>query len=401
MQNWLLPEYIEDMLPEEAWCVEGMRAQFLGLLRKSGYQLVAPPLLEYAESLLIDGSEDMSLRTFKLIDQLSGRTLALRADITPQVARIDAHLLNRQGVMRLCYAGSVLHTQPMGLTRTRELLQIGAELYGHGGLESDLEIQQLMLQSLTLLGIKDVHLDLGHVGVFRALVNHARLEKSLENELFAALQSKDNATLQILTQSRDGSKPMDAALRNAMLVLPTLYGNCAEVLAKARKLLPDYPEINAALDDLQNISGKLQPLVSSVGIDLADLRGYHYHSGMVFAAYHTGSHDAIALGGRYDDLGKSFGRARAATGFSMDLRQLYRLLPPQAASSGICAPHYEKLLSGHPLDAAALRDKITQLRAAGETVVVDLLGDTTLRAELQCDRELVLRNGVWQVFEMK
>jgi len=382
MQNWLLPEYVEDMLPDEAWGIERMRAQFLDLLRKSGYQLVAPPLLEYAESLLIDGSADMDLRTFKLVDQLSGRTLALRADITPQVARIDAHLLNRQGVTRLCYAGSVLHTQPMGLTRTRELLQIGAELYGHGGLESDLEIQQLMLQALVLLGVKDVHLDLGHVGVFRALVSHARLDRDMENQLFVALQSKDSATLQTL------ARPLDATLRNALLALPLLYGDCAGVLAKARKQLPAYPGIGAALDDLQNISGQLQPLVSSVGIDLADLRGYHYHSGMVFAAYHAGSHDAIALGGRYDDLGKSFGRARAATGFSMDLRQLYRLLPPQTARLGICAPH---------LDDAALRDKVAQLRAAGEAVVVDLLGDAALRGELQCDRELVLRNAAWQV----
>ncbi|HUV98792.1 MAG TPA: ATP phosphoribosyltransferase regulatory subunit [Gallionella sp.] len=382
MQNWLLPEHVEDMLPDEAWCVERMRSQVLDLLRRSGYQLVAPPLLEYAESLLIDGSADMDLRTFKLVDQLSGRTLALRADITPQVARIDAHLLNRQGVARLCYAGSVLHTQPRGLTRTRELLQIGAELYGHGGLESDLEIQQLMLQSLAQLGIKDAHLDLGHVGVFRALVRHAKLDRELEGELFSAMQNKDSAALQTLV------RPLNAVLRSALLALPTLYGNCSDVLEKARKLLPDYPGVVTALDDLQNISGKLQALVSSVGIDLADLRGYHYHSGMVFAVYHAGSHDAIALGGRYDDLGKSFGRARAATGFSMDLRLLYRLLPPQDAKLGICAPHS---------DDAALRDKIAQLRATGEAVVVDLLGDTALRGELQCDRELVLRNGVWQV----
>jgi len=382
MQNWLLPEHVEDMLPDEAWRVEQMRAQILDLLRKSGYQLVSPPLLEYAESLLIDGSADMDLRTFKLVDQLSGRTLALRADITPQAARIDAHLLNRQGVTRLCYAGSVLHTQPMGLTRTRELLQIGAELYGHGGLESDLEIQQLMLQSLSLLGIKDVHLDLGHVGVFRALVNHAKLDKDLESELFVALQSKDSAALQTLTQ------PLDAKLRGALLALPALYGDCANVLERARKLLPGHAEITAALDALQTVSGKLRSLVSGVGIDLADLRGYHYHSGMVFAAYHAGSHDAIALGGRYDELGKSFGRARAATGFSMDLRQLYRLLPPQSSRLGVCAPQ---------LDDPVLRDKIAQLRAAGETVVVDLLGDAKLRKELQCDRELVLRGGVWQV----
>src|ERR1035437_8066280 len=382
MQNWLLPEYIQDMLPDEAWRVEQIRAQVLDLLRKSGYQLVAPPLLEYAESLLIDGSDDMDLRTFKLVDQLSGRTLALRADITPRVARIDAHLRDRQGVARLCYAGSVLHTQPMGLTRTRELLQIGAELYGHGGLESDLEIQQLMLQSLALLGIKDVHLDLGHVGVFRALVSHAKLDKELESELFVALQSKDSAALQTL------ARPLYATLRNALLALPTLYGNCDDVLAKARKLLPDYPGIGAALDDLQSISGKLLPLVSSVGIDLADLRGYHYHSGMVFAAYHAGSHDAIALGGRYDDLGKSFGRARAATGFSMDLRQLYRLLPAQAERFGIRAPHQ---------DNVALSAVIEKLRTAGEVVVVNLPGSVDCPDELQCDRDLVLRDGVWQV----
>jgi len=382
MQNWLLPEYVNDMLPDEAWGIEHMRAQFLDLLRRSGYQLVAPPLLEYAESLLIDGSADMDLRTFKLVDQLSGRTLAVRSDITPQAARIDAHLLNRRGVTRLCYAGSVLHTQPIGLTRTRELLQIGAELYGHAGLESDLEIQQLMLQSLALLGIRDVLLDLGHVGVFRSLVSHAALDNKLESELFAALQNKDSAALQSLVQ------PLDADLRKALLALPTLYGHCADVLAKARKQLPDYPGITLALDELQSISGKLQPLVSRIGIDLADLRGYHYHSGMVFAAYHAGSHDAIALGGRYDDLGKSFGRARPATGFSMDLRQLYRLLPKQTATPGICAPHG---------DDAGLRDKISQLRASGEAVVVDLLGDASLRRELQCDRELVLRDGVWQV----
>jgi len=382
MQNWLLPEHVEDMLPDEAWRVEQMRAQFLDLMRKSGYQLVSPPLLEYAESLLIDGSADMDLRSFKLVDQLSGRTLALRADITPQVARIDAHLLNRQGVARLCYAGSVLHTQPVGLTRTRELLQIGAELYGHNGLDSDLEIQQLMLQALTMLGIRDMHLDLGHVGVFRALVSHGKIEKDLEGKLFAALQSKDSAALQVLVQ------PLDAKLRSTMLALPVLYGECSEVLARARKLLPNHTEISTALDALQTVSAKLKSLVSSVGIDLADLRGYHYHSGMVFAAYHVGSHDAIALGGRYDDLGKSFGRGRAATGFSMDLRQLYRLLPAQPVRLGVRAPH---------LDDAMLFELITKLRLAGEAVVVDLLGDKKLHSELQCDRELVLRDGVWQV----
>ncbi len=383
MQNWLLPEYIQDMLPAEAWHIELMRAQFLDLLRKHGYQLVSPPLLEYAESLLIN--EEVDLRTFKLVDQLSGRTLALRADITPQVARIDAHLLNRQGVARFCYAGSVLHTHPAGVTRTRELLQIGAEIYGHGGLESDLEIQQLMMRSLTLLGLTEVHLDLGHVGIFRALASQAKLDKELETQIFLALQSKDSSVLQSLIQ------PLDEVLRQALLALPQLYGNCAEVLTRARQLLPVYPEITAALDALQIVSQELQPMASSVGLDLADLRGYDYHSGMVFAAYHQGSHDAIALGGRYDDLGKSFGRARPASGFSMDLRQLYRLLPQQATQAGICAPASED---------GALQQKIAQLREAGNAVVIDLLNDVSLRKELQCDRELVLRDGIWVVVKL-
>ena len=385
MENWLLPEYIHDMLPDEAWRVEQMRSQILDLFRKSGYQLVAPPLLEYAESLLLDGSQDMDLRTFKLVDQLSGRTLALRADITPQVARIDAHLLNRRGVARLCYAGSVLHTQPVGLTRTRELLQIGAELYGHSGLESDLEIQQLLLCSLALLGIEDVHMDLGHVGVFRALVQHADLDKNLESALFVALQNKDSTALKELVQ------PLDEVLRGALLVLPTLYGGCEDVLARAYKLLPDYPEISVALADLQAVSNGLQPLVSSVGIDLADLRGYHYHSGIVFAAYHADICDAIALGGRYDDLGKSFGRARAATGFSMDLRQLYSLLPVQAPLFAIRAPY---------LDDPALNAEIARLREVGEVVVVSLPGSVDCPVELQCDRDLVLREGGWQLVSL-
>jgi ATP phosphoribosyltransferase regulatory subunit len=382
MPNWLLPEYINDMLPDEAWQVEQIRAQVLSLLRKSGYQLVAPPLLEYAESLLIDGSAEMDMRTFKLVDQLSGRTLAVRADITPQVARIDAHLLNRQGVTRLCYAGSVLHTQPIGLTRTRELMQIGAELYGHSGLDSDLEIQTLLLESLRLLGVVNVHLDLGHVAVFRALVQHGKLDNDTEAALFNALQNKDSNALQSLVAL------LPAMLAQALLALPSLYGKPAEVLARAQKVLPDLPEIRAALADLASAAQQLEALVGSVGIDLADLRGYHYHTGMVFAAYHAGSHDAIALGGRYDELGKSFGRARAATGFSMDLRQLYRLMPAQASERGIYAPHQRDVL---------LHEKIAQLRAAGECVVIDLLNAPALRSELQCDRELVLQQGVWQV----
>jgi ATP phosphoribosyltransferase regulatory subunit len=358
-----------------------MRADVLELLRRSGYQLVAPPLLEYAESLLVTGSRDMDLRTFKLVDQLSGRTLGLRADITPQVARIDAHLLNHQGIARLCYAGSVLHTQPAGLMRTREPLQIGAELYGHAGIESDLEVQSLMLQALGALGIDNVHLDLGHVALFRALVRRAEIGADLEAELFGALQGKDVPALRELVAG------VPQAARNALLALPELYGG-AEVIARAKKALPDYPEVAAALAALERAAAHLQPLAAKIGIDLAELRGYHYHSGMVFAAYHAGSHDAIALGGRYDDVGRSFGRARAATGFSMDLRQLHSLLTPQAQAKGILAPHR---------DDAVLDEVVARLRNDGYVVAIDLLGDAAHRDELNCDRELVLRDGKWVV----
>ena len=383
--NWLLPEYIQDMLPDEAARIEHMRTGVLELLRRSGYQLVAPPLLEYAESLLINDSPDMDLRTFKLVDQLSGRTLALRADITPQAARIDAHLLNRQGVTRLCYVGSVLHTQPAGVMRTREQLQIGAELYGHAGLESDLEVQRLMLEALALLGIKGVHLDLGHVALFRALVKRAAISKELEAALFNALQGKDVPALRTLVAE------LKPEVKNALLALPQMYGG-VEVIARARAELPSYPEVTAALNELEQATAALQPLAHSVGIDLAELRGYHYHSGMVFAAYHAGSHDAIALGGRYDDVGKSFGRARPATGFSMDLRQLHGLVPKQSPAKGILAPYRND---------AALQEKVSQLRTQGDAVVVDLQDIPALRSELNCDRELVLRDGAWCVVEMK
>jgi ATP phosphoribosyltransferase regulatory subunit len=386
MQNWLLPEYIQDMLPDEAWRIEAMRSKVIELLRLSGYQLVAPPLLEYAESLLINDSRDMDVRTFKLVDQLSGRTMAVRADITPQVARIDAHLLNCKGVTRLCYAGSVLHTQPAGLMRTREPLQIGAELYGHSGLESDLEVQRLMLQALASMGIVGVHLDLGHVAVFRALVNSAGIGTELESALFGALQLKDVPALHNLVTGLPGD------VRAALLALPQLYGGAEDVLQRARKILPDSVQVRAALNELEQAAAYLRPLAHSVGLDLAELRGYHYHSGMVFAAYHAGSHDAIALGGRYDDLGKSFGRARPATGFSMDLRQLHGLLPPVPQPKGILAPHNND---------AALHEAVIRLRMQGHTVVVDLLGDKALRNELNCDRELILRNSAWVVVELK
>jgi len=277
MQKWLLPEYIEDILPGEAARVERLRRRILDLFFSHGYELVIPPMLEYLDSLLTGTGHDLDLRTFKLVDQLSGRLLGLRADITPQVARIDAHLLNRQGVTRLCYSGTVLHTQPSGLLRTREPLQIGAELYGHAGLESDIEIQTLMLRALQAAGLKGIHLDLGHVSVFRALVTRASVAPEQEAELFRVLQAKDVPAL------RELSAGLDARTREALLLLPQLYGG-AEVLATARQRLPAYPELGACLGLLEAIGRELGGEVEELCFDLAELRASHFHSGGGLAA---------------------------------------------------------------------------------------------------------------------
>ena len=386
MRNWLLPEYIEDILPAEALSIEATRRRIMDRLLVHGYQLVGPPLLEYVESLLSGSGDGTNLRMFKVVDQLSGRMMGLRADMTPQAARIDAHLLNRDGVTRLCYAGSVLHTVPSGLTRTREPLQIGAELYGHAGLESDLEIQRLMLQSLAISGIEKIHLDLGHVAVFRGLVKGAGIPSGLETELFGALQAKDVSALRNLCAGLD--KRVDKNARQALMLLPELYGN-RKVLARARKFLPDYPEIQTALDQLETVSMELEPLVDALAFDLADLRGYQYHSGMVFAAYAKGCPNAVALGGRYDEIGKAFGRSRPATGFSMDLRELSGLVKPDPYPKGILAP-YKK-------NDKALEKKIGQLRNEGQIVVGELPGHEGSKDTSDCDRRLVSCDGVWRI----
>ena len=382
MRRWVLPEYIEDILPSQASAIEGLRRRILDLFRSHGYELVVPPMLEYLESLLTGTGHDLDLRTFKLVDQLSGRLLGLRADITPQVARIDAHLLNREGVTRLCYAGSVAHAQPSGLNRTREPLQIGAEIYGHAGVESDVEIQSLMVSALRIAGVQDPYLDLGHVAVFRCLMRRGAIAADLESELFKALQSKDVPALRELVA------PLDASLRDALLLLPELYGGAA-ILHEARQRLPDFPEVRQALADMETIAAQLSRVVPVHCFDLAELRGYHYHSGVVFAAYTKGHPSAIALGGRYDEVGQAFGRARPATGFSLDLRELAALAPPVAAASPILAPHA-------PEDQL-LQRKVDALRAQGEVVIVDLPGHAATRAELGCDRRLVKRGGDWQI----
>ena len=377
MRTWLLPENIEDILPAEARRVERLRGTLLELFRVHGYEIVIPPLLEYMESLLTGTGHDLDLRTFKLVDQLSGRMMGLRADITPQVARIDAHLLNRKGVARLCYAGSVLHTRPRGLNATREPLQIGAEIYGHAGIESDLKIQNLLLRSLTACGIAGVRLDLGHVAVFRTLCKRGGVSADLEAQLHEALESKDIPQLEAITAGLDGTS------RQALRALPGLYGD-ATVIGRARATLPRHHEILAALDDLERLSGDNGLPVS---IDLADLRGYHYHSGVVFAAYVPGLPNAMALGGRYDEVGKAFGRARPATGFSMDLRDLAQVAAAGQGVGTIRAPYS---------DDPALAAEIGRLRAEGEVVIVELPGHDD-GGELGCDRELAQVNGQWKL----
>ncbi len=382
MQKWLLPEYIEDILPAEASRIERLRARVLELFTVSGYELVMPPLLEYLDSLLTGSGHDLGLRTFKLVDQLSGRTLGLRADITPQASRIDAHLLNRQGITRLCYSGSVVHTLPSGILKTREPLQIGAEIYGHAGVESDVEIQLLMLRALAVAGVHNVHLDLGHVAIFRSLIQWARIDRESEAELFRALQAKDVAALKALTAS------LDRDVRAGLCALPELYGG-VEVLQEARKRLPDLPELAACLDTLEFLADQLSNDVGELCFDLAELRGYHYHSGTVFAAYVPGQTDAIAGGGRYDEVGKAFGRARPATGFSIDLRDLASVADGDGKRKRIMAPY--------KLDDSGLQAAINALREAGTIVIVDLPGHEDNRDELECEDELVMRDGQWVI----
>jgi ATP phosphoribosyltransferase regulatory subunit len=379
MSTWLLPENIADVLPSEARKIEELRRRLLDRFRSYGYELVMPPMLEYLESLLTSGGSDLNLRTFKLVDQLSGRTLGLRADITPQVSRIDAHLLNRQGVTRLCYAGNVLHTRPRGLHATREQIQIGAEIYGHAGLEADLEIQQLMLDSLHLSGLDKVRLDLCHAGVLAALLELEPAAAALGEALYDALGAKDVPRLNELTAA------LGDVTRDALRALPSLYGD-ASVLDEARARLPNLPVIGRALDDLAFLAR--QASGAELMIDLADLRGYAYHSGVMFSAYVDGVPNAVARGGRYDDVGQAYGRARPATGFSLDLREVARISPIDARGSAVLAPwkHDEPLLAA-----------VAKLRNAGEVVIQALPGHDHDLDEFAFDRVLVEREGEWVV----
>jgi ATP phosphoribosyltransferase regulatory subunit len=321
MRKWILPEHVEDILPDEAERLEGLRRALLDHFRGHGYRLVQPPLVEHLESLLTGTGRDLELQTFKVIDPMSGRLLGVRADITPQVARIDAHLLNEPGVTRLCYVGSVLRTLPAGIGETREVVQIGAELYGEPGIAGDREVVALLLSSLAAAGARGLHLDLGHVGVYRALANAAGISGAGDDsDLFAALRAKDVPLVAELTAR------LPAAWRDALTALPTLYGPAAEVIAEARARLPDTPAIGNALDALATLAASAQNEVEALHVDLADLTGYHYQNGAIFSVFTAGETNPIGNGGRYDGIGKAFGRARPATGFTLDLRQLAGLV---------------------------------------------------------------------------
>ena len=382
---WLLPEHIADVLPAQARHIEELRRGLIDVARSYGCELVMPPLLEHIESLLSGAGTGhaLDLKTFKLVDQLSGRTLGLRSDSTLQVARIDAHLLNRVGVTRLCYCGPVLHALPQGLHSTREPLQFGAEIYGHGGLEADLEVLDLALDSLRSAGIGGVMLDLGDARIVRGLLADVMLPAEQLDAVYAALASKDAAAV------RELSPRCPAEVRRALQTLVRLYGG-TEVLNAARRELPQRPLVQAALDDLQGLAQRVEqahPEVN-VGFDLADIGGNGYYSGVRFAAFVAGSPDAVARGGRYDEVGAAFGRNRAAVGFSLDLKALAAVAPAPPQHAAIRAPWAE---------SAALRAKVRSLREQGETVARVLPGHEHEAQEFACDRELSLVDGEWTV----
>lgn len=387
VDRWLLPDGIEEVLPAEAERIETARRRMLDLFQRWGYEFVITPHMEFLESLLVHAGHDLDLRTFKVVDPLSGRQMGLRADITPQVARLDAHALRRTGPSRLCYAGSVLHAKPRALSTSRSPIQLGAELYGDSSVDSDLEVISLMLEMLELSDVPDVHMDLGHVGIYRGLARAAALSGEVEQALFDALQRKAMDEVAELT---DGLEPKLASMLQA---LARLCGG-REILDVAETALADAPaDVRAALATLRQLSAQLAVRYPDLPLyfDLGELRGYHYHTGVVFAAFVPGSGQSIAQGGRYDDIGADFGRARPATGFSADLKTLVVLgnASWSTPSAGIWAPSAQD---------PALWRQISDLRRAGERVVQALGGqDGSAARGAGCDRQLRFHDGIWSV----
>jgi ATP phosphoribosyltransferase regulatory subunit len=380
--NWLLPESLADMLPAEARRIEDLRRSLLDLFRTYGFELVAPPLVEYIDSLLSGCGTALNLRTSKLVDQLSGRTLGVRADMTPQVARIDAHLLNRVGVTRLCYCGPVLHARPAGLLSSRELLQIGAEIFGHAGIEADLEIIRLSLESTRLAGVQSVRLDVCHAGLVHSLIEADPLGTTRADEIMALLRDKDLPGIILLAQGPGALLPGTV---KSLACLPQLYGD-ASVIARARELLPALAGVVSALDTLEQLMSVLDDV--SVGVDLADVGTYGYHSGVTFSIYAEGWHDALVQGGRYDDVSRGFGRVRPATGFSLDLRKL---------AAGLSAAEPVPAIRAPASQDPDLRQAVQILRQAGQIVVQVFPGELATHDEFVFDREIVSNSGQWIV----
>jgi ATP phosphoribosyltransferase regulatory subunit len=383
MSAWVLPDHIADVLPSEARHIEELRRELLDTARSYGYELVMPPQLEYLESLLTGTGEALDLQTFKLVDQLSGRTMGLRADTTPQVARIDAHLLNRSGVARLCYCGPVLHTAPAKPHTTREPLQFGAEIYGHAGTEADLEVLLLAIDCLQRAGVKDITVDLADARLVRSLLAGVSATPAKLEQVHAALAAKDAATLAELTTD------FPAASRDGLATLVHLYGD-DKVLIEAEKAFHPNKNMREQLLNLKQIASRVraaQPQVK-VSFDLADSRGYAYYTGVRFAIYTPGATDALVRGGRYDEVGSVFGRNRPAAGFSLDVKELVGVVPTRALKAAIRAPWGEE---------PSLRAAVQGLRTRGETVVCVLPGHEHEVQEFTCDRELVPAAGQWVV----
>ncbi len=389
--RWLLPDGVKEVLPPEAARIEGLRRTVVDQYQGWGYDLVMPPLIEYIDSLLIGTGDDLDLATFKVIDQKTGRTMGIRADITPQVARIDAHSLNCQGINRLCYSNTVLHTSAANPLASRSPLQVGAELYGHAGIESDLEIISLMLTTLTSVDIKHpITLDLGHVGIYRGLIDAIELAADDERDLFNLLQSKAVADIDALVAAMDLSDQSKTMLQQ----LPRLYGD-TQILDQAQQVFGDVStQVSEAIGYLRDLASAISARFPQVALyfDLAELRGYEYHTGVVFAALTPAFGQAIAKGGRYDDIGKVFGRARPATGFSADLKILAELSDqPQQQADGIAMP-LEANLSGQ--QRQELWHKQTQLRQQGQRLVAQLQQQGKPE---QCSQELVWKNQAWVI----
>ena len=389
--RWLLPEGIEESLPDESAWLEKYRRELLDMFSTWGYELVITPLIEYLDSLLIGPSDDLDLQTFKLTDQLTGKMMGVRADMTSQVARIDAHMLKRDAPTRFCYLGTVLHTRPGGRDLTRSPLQVGAELYGHAGLDSDVEVICLMLEALKLVGIDNILLDLGHVGIFTKLVEQASFNEVQQKQLQNLLQQK---ALPEYEHFLAGCS-LDENWQNIFTSLIDLSGG-EEVIVSTKELLK-----NSGTEVIENIEyvESLAALVSNrypniqLHYDFAALSGYRYQNGAVFAAYVSGQGGEVARGGRYDMIGEVFGRSRPATGFSMDLKALAKISSKaNAIAQGIYAPND---------DDPSLQEKIKQLRAQGERVICELTGQHGKAQDLICNRVLVQQNQQWIVKDIQ